>query len=320
MDKNNIIIFCPANAATGGPELLHQLCYWLRKLNYNAYMYYINYNSAKNNSPVAKEYVCYKLPFILNYIDSVDNICVVPEVFSEYLYIIKKGLKIFWWMSVDNYYANTFAQHCNGDVLYDIWDDNNIIHFVQSYYAYEHCVKNGISKGKIYYLSDYIQDLFVKNAKNEINCKKNDCVLYNPKKGYEFTFFLIQRCTSIQWRPLINMSSVQLSNLMKHSKIYVDFGNHPGKDRMPREAAISGCCILIGNRGAAKFKEDINIPDEFRFENEYSNITSIINKIQNILQNYSTERKKFIYYKKDIIVEKRQFVKSVDYIFKELVS
>jgi hypothetical protein len=33
-----IMIFCPANAATGGPELLHQLCYELRIMRYNACM------------------------------------------------------------------------------------------------------------------------------------------------------------------------------------------------------------------------------------------------------------------------------------------
>jgi len=44
-------------------------------------------------------------------------------------------------------------------------------------------------------------------------------------------------------------------------KLYVDFGKHPGKDRMPREAAVHGCCIITGRRGAAGNPFDIPIPN-----------------------------------------------------------
>ena len=43
IDKDSIIyVVAPANAYTGGPELLHQLVFHLRvDLKINAYMYYI---------------------------------------------------------------------------------------------------------------------------------------------------------------------------------------------------------------------------------------------------------------------------------------
>lgn len=53
---------------------------------------------------------------------------------------------------------------------------------------------------------------------------------------------------------------------MSKSKVYIDFGNHPGKDRIPREAAISGCIVITGKRGAAAFAEDVCIPETYKFD------------------------------------------------------
>ena len=52
---------------------------------------------------------------------------------------------------------------------------------------------------------------------------------------------------------------------MMESKVYIDFGNHLGKDRIPREVA-SGCCIITGKTGADKYKEDVYIGEKFKFD------------------------------------------------------
>jgi hypothetical protein len=60
-----IFIACPANFATGGPELLHQLTYHLRKdLSIDAYMYYYNFDENKFKNPVHREYEKYNNPFV----------------------------------------------------------------------------------------------------------------------------------------------------------------------------------------------------------------------------------------------------------------
>ena len=51
--SKKIYIACPANVATGGPELLHQLCHKLRKKGYISYMYYYGRKSA---NPVHERY------------------------------------------------------------------------------------------------------------------------------------------------------------------------------------------------------------------------------------------------------------------------
>ena len=42
----------------------------------------------------------------------------------------------------------------------------------------------------------------------------------------------------LRWVPLIGMTTEEMRSCMSKSKVYIDFGNHPGKDRIPREAAI----------------------------------------------------------------------------------
>ncbi len=41
---------------------------------------------------------------------------------------------------------------------------------------------------------------------------------------------------------------------MRKAKLYIDFGYHPGKERMPREACLLDCCLIIGKDGSAKYK------------------------------------------------------------------
>ena len=38
--------------------------------------------------------------------------------------------------------------------------------------------------------------------------------------------------------PLINLNNDEIINTLSKSKIYIDIGSHPGKDRLPREAAL----------------------------------------------------------------------------------
>ena len=99
------------------------------------------------------------------------------------------------------------------------------------------------------------------------------------------------------------------------SKVYVDFGTHPGKDRFPREAAISGCCILTDKKGSAKFSRDVPISNEYKFEDEDKNISKIRNKINFCLTNYDEAIDQFESYRKYILSEKKSFGLDCEKIF-----
>lgn len=327
-----IVVFCPANTATGGPEVLHQLCYCLRDLGYNSFMCYYGYNKNEYKTPVCDCYSHYENPYTVQYIDSTENVCIVPETHTKAFFKIKKGVKILWWLSVDNYTNRVNATH--GHIfknnlakiilrkvkhlerrVYDVKKKDISFHLVQCEYAKKYCQSLKIPEKKILYLSDYLNDSYLLNAQNNITCKKENRVLFNPKKGYEFTKLLIETASDIDWVPLINLSYDEVVKLMQHSKVYIDFGNHPGKDRLPREAAVNGCCIITGKRGSAAYQEDVDIPAEFKFEDRKERMSEIIQKIRDVFASYDEIKMKFDGYRQKIYQEPRVFRKDIEHIF-----
>jgi hypothetical protein len=111
------------------------------------------------------------------------------------------------------------------------------------------------------------------------------------------------------------MTPEEVANLLLKAKVYIDFGHHPGKDRIPREAAISNCCVIVGKKGSARFQEDVPIKDEFKFEPKKRNIPNIIDKIRHLLDNYEREIKKFEDYKEFILNEEEKFEEDIKRIF-----
>jgi len=139
--------------------------------------------------------------------------------------------------------------------------------------------------------------------------------LYNPKKGFEFTKELINYSNDLKWIPIQNMTTQEVHELLKESKVYIDFGNHPGKDRFPREAAISGCCIITGKKGSAAYYDDVPIADCYKFDDSNENIPHIVNKIKECMEKYDTKIYDFSYYREFILNEYEIFEKDVQELF-----
>ena len=144
-------------------------------------------------------------------------------------------------------------------------------------------------------------------------------MLFNPKKGFKFTKKIISMSKSENWRwiPLIGLKNTEVKKLLSSSKVYIDFGNHPGKDRFPREAAILGCCIITGQRGAAKYQQDIPIDNKYKFSDKVEEIPNIIKIIRKCMDDYSNESLNFEKYREIIKKEKSTFKNSVNKIFNE---
>lgn len=327
-NKTTIYVLCPSYNKTGGTELAHQLVYAINQNHIDAKIaYYENYangGGGLNPMKINDAFLGYVDSFVTldKIVDSPDNILIAPEVCTEYLKSYKAIQKCIWWMSVDNY-----LKWHNVKVTYQyngLWTvikgiikrkvrfglpsfDPNITHFYQSEYAKKFLEKCGAAKS--YRLSDYLNKEYL-----DVNpgLERKDVVLYNPRKGYAFTKKLIDSAPEIMWRPLQNMTTEQVKDTLLCSKVYIDFGNHPGKDRFPREAAMCGCCVITGKRGSAKFFEDVPIADEFKFEENNESLERIIGKIKNCLADYSNQSKKFDGY--------REFIKGEYDIFQEDVK
>lgn len=316
-----IYIPCSNSVVTGGTELLHQLCCKLNKIGYEAYMCY-----GDIKKPVPDRFKIYHNRYTRYMLYQEDSIVIVPEVGVPWaLQYLTETKFVIWWLSVDNFVAhlksnlqeekqilNTIRQREKG---------NRIVHFVQSQYAREYLSQNGIEAHEIYDLSDYLNKEFMKEMQNSGNKSPRYAnVLYNPLKGYEFTSLLIQAAPELNWIPLQNYTPEEMRNIMSQSMVYIDFGNHPGKDRMPREAAICGCCIIVGQRGAAYNPVDIPIPAEYKIEDKIENLNFIIGKIKEVLQNYEVISERFNDYRDIICGEEERFESDVRAVFSEIIG
>ena len=135
-------------------------------------------------------------------------------------------------------------------------------------------------------------------------------------KRYRHSLFLLrfhvntilkEKITGVQWIPLINLTLEEIIVRMQLAKVYVDFGEHPGKDRIPREAAVNGCCIITNRKGSAAFFEDVPIMEQYKFKEPLEKVEEIEALINDICENYAVHMKNFEEYRCWIKDEKRRF-------------
>lgn len=191
----------------------------------------------------------------------------------------------------------------------NIWQAN--LHLCQSHYALNFLSSLGLYN--IAYLSDYINPAFLSGAFDP--SLKEDIVVFNPKKGLSFTKKILNVLQDVRFVAIDNMTRSEVVELLKKAKVYIDFGPHPGKDRLPREAAILGCCVVVGKRGSAANSLDVPIPDQYKFEVVDSNIPSIIDTIRRCLRGYEEAIRDFEDYRKYIRNEQHLFMEALRSIF-----
>ena len=115
--------------------------------------------------------------------------------------------------------------------------------------------------------------------------------------------------------PLENMNNQEMVNAFTKAKLYVDFGNHPGKDRIPREAAMFYCCIITGRKGAANNDEDIPILAKYKIDEDKSEIDAVKKVIEETVYNYENQLSDFHTYREKILSEKKLFIENVKHLF-----
>lgn len=314
----SIYLYSPVVGPTGGTELLQQFCYVARMRGYDAK---ILYPKDPAGSPILERFGFYENPYTTVFPDNQTDALIVPEHFTEVSSSVKAAKRAIWWMSVDNYWGAPYSP--DGYSYRDLYriarrflykpqhirnlsNFKDYYHFYQSEYAREYLSGEfGLSSTQLFPLSDYIDCRYCFSQSR----KMTDRVLYNPKKGLKFTRQLISAAPDLNWTPLEGMTIESLVNTMQTSKLYIDFGNHPGKDRMPREAASCGCCVITGMRGAARNSVDIEIPDQYKFEK--FDVNEILRTIRYVLSDYQSCFKDFDSYRAKINCEKDVFIDEV---------
>lgn len=302
-------IFAPPKAVSGGPELAHQMCRELLLHNQQAWMFYVdNYPKNPVDTLPNERYIKYNTPHVIGIeeVEQEDSVIVVPETYSLWILAYQNCQKVLWWMSVDSFIHDTQRF---GEDYFDAIKPEVALHLVQSHYAYQYLLNRGVSPNKILYVSDYIGENY---GKFQLPATfRQNIALYNPKKGGDVIQPLISKTPWLKWIPLRNLSEEQMIAAMEAAKVYVDFGHHPGKDRIPREAASCGCCVITNREGSAAFYEDVPIPDLYKIENaadEYDNAALLL---EDICMHWEEHHKQFEYYRKFISLERQKFSEDV---------
>lgn len=323
MYRRKIFVCSPATV-TGGPELLHQLVHELRDIGHTAY---ITYYPFEDKLECPSPYRRYNVPQA-KLSDDIDALVIVPETATWIARSLKKSRVLIWWMSVDNYF-NRREDSKIRDLMRRFRDfirprdfSNRKIplftmkkytHLTQSEYARLFLESMDI-EGKL--LTDYLSEEYLNVKRSMIFNSRRNIICFNPNKGHEKIYSLMKKYSQFEFIPIQGLSTDGVLNLMKSSKIYIDFGNHPGKDRMPREAAMAGCCVITGRRGSAANEIDIPIMSEYKLNDincEY--ISEFKWLVKSIFEDFEKHSINFSNYRQLILKERGIFKGQVEEIF-----
>lgn len=301
--SNTIIyILCPSKSVSGGPESLHQLVHALKTLELDARLMY----RPEVVNPTPPEYSSYSIAIAKSFDTRKENILIIPEVWSHLNLSVPLQTAI-WWLSVAN------APGKGEKTLFDFSSAKTYrtVHLAGSAYANDFLNKNGARK--ICSLPSGPVNVIHSTYNNDH--QKENIVLYNAKKGKDITNQLVLTAPDITWIPIEKLTAPEVSHLMSKSKVYIDFGHHPGKERMPREAARHDCCVIVGKKGSASFYNDVPIPEEYKHDVEPLNVAFIVQQIRDCLNNYAKRIKDFENYKKIIAKEPEVFLERIKKVF-----
>lgn len=272
-----VLLFCP-EAATGGPEAIHQLGYMINRLGGSAKLAYygpislLEMQGGKlcnrtEKSPMPQVFAQYE-PQVLKEAELNDRTLIV---FPEALTVSSYHRSAMWWLSVDNA-INTNPNFKDESYRRDFFSDEKRIYFYQSDYARDYLER---ARAKtIFALTDYTDPQFIAYGRSCAGPPaegRANRICFFPSKGAELARDFLTHGglkNKIDLVPIQNMTKEQVRDTLFSAKIYIDFGNHPGKDRIPREAAMAGCVVLLHRAGAANFFADHPLDDRYKFSRE----------------------------------------------------
>jgi hypothetical protein len=310
-----IQVVCPPDLTTGGPEALHQLVHAARQQGIDARVVYLP-KAAGAIATTAVPYKIYDVVIDQDIIDEPETLVVVSEVDTGILKDLKHAKKAIWWLSIDNYLLTRGGRVKRLLGLQKVFDidrpDAGVYHLAQSEYARQFLSNKGLKSVQM--LTDHLRDDFVAAVEAETNHgTRIRRVAYNPKKGLEFTQMIIDLAgTDIEFVRLENMRPDQVRDTLMTSMIYMDFGHHPGRDRIPREAAMCGCSVITGRRGSAANNIDVPIEDRYKIDETASDFAQrAVAVIKDIFDREENHRAAFDAYREIIRHQKIVFFAEV---------
>jgi len=276
MRYSSVLVICPSNKVTAGPEALHMLVAGLNRLGQPAAMVYHPFDRPAAAPDAYKKYA---VP-VAGYSDRPGTLIVFPEIYTALALKVRNAEAAVWWLSVNNFTAMRYGNPLRDKFRYlrnllmrrSPWRGagalRHLTHYAQSHYAEQFLKSYGIASQP---LADpipvYLEAAYQTRLSHRLAAaKRQDLILFNPLKGAAVTARLRTAFPHWSYRPLQWLDREQLADAFLSAKLYFDFGHHPGKDRLPLEAAIHGCCVITSRHGAAANPVDMPIPERYKLD------------------------------------------------------
>lgn len=330
--SGTIFVLYHKGLRTGGPEALHQLVDMLRELGQDAYL--VAHPHTVQNHRV-EQYSVYNAPEAPKIIDAPDNTVVYPETYVYEMSKVKHARRMCWWLSIDNsltFMAEKMWQRSLSGVVSKarevalpyarMWKngvapammkkDREVVHLVQSSYAWAFIATRFDVVPSL--VSDYTPtDEFP--AVPELP-RTPELVTYNPAKGGKIVEAVQALCSpAIKWRPIVGMTRAEVVTTLQGCGVYLDLGHHPGKDRMPREATLSGALTVVARRGSGAFFADVPIPWEHKITPDDEEVLTAATRLPQLIENLGAEVSKQDRYRETVLSERSKFKREVEDVF-----
>ena len=322
---SKIYILSSGDEYTGGTLSLQQLCRALLQLNFDAKMVYVN----RINRPTSEELIKLRMPYTTDIDDDQKNVMIFPETIFMSTLPVRNIQKVIWWLSTDfhfhhlyyrieDYIKNRrFLKEPSPEI--NLYRFNEFEHIAHCEYVYQFLKVNQVPNNKIFMLGDYVSDHFYEGASKVNLVAKENIIAYNPRKDFELSKKIITAAPDLTFIPIQNMSPDEVQNLLARAKVYIDFGFHPGREHIPREAALSHAVVITGKRGSAGNDIDVPLPPDFKFDDSIGNdeniIPGIISKIRYIFENFQSEHDRQNPYRDEVWQDPKVFFNNVAKIF-----
>lgn len=282
-----VVILCP-EAVTGGPEALHQLAHAINVLGGNARLGYFGQGSKIEygpttilcrhapNSAVADTYAAYEPVPLVEAPLSEGTLIVAPEILPEVLLAIPARNRAVWWLSVDNAVAHNPKLNDPG-YANTLIGGSGFTNFYQSDYARRFVERHGGSRSA-FPLFDYINPEYIRSGPPESQSRRQQVGLF-PQKGGILASRFMSANPQLPFAAIQNMTREQVRRTLLDCAVYIDFGHHPGKDRVPREAAVCGAIVFLHERGAAQHFQDHALDRTYLFTEQDIDTGSLASRV-----------------------------------------
>ena len=325
---------------TGGGEALFQLGCDLIQRGYKVSLI----DALNSNDPSArlpekfKQYMGQGLRYCLreDIVDTPTNAIIVPEAATEYLFKYKKLKKIIYWLSYENYDGKISWNQAETLIDRIIHGSRRnvikLLHYIRNiikYHTYRYPIDRTVNLSGSHYTNKMLKKCgadfyplfhsigidFLEAGMYDNLDGREDIVLYNPAKPSRLTKELIKR-NKYNYVPIASLNVDQMISLFRKSKIYIDFGNFPGPERLPKETVFNGVNILVWALHAAS-TDDVLIPAQYKLDIK-THAAYVEKVLANMLDNYREQNVNFDAFREMVSSLQEGYNKQLDIICKEL--